>query len=95
MAHRHGGERGGAIGAGLSRLTDQRQTRRIPPLCSLRRSVLASPRLNRGMTAMAKGQMRSNKEARKPKKEKKTKAAGEASKSGSGNKPLGDSKKKG
>ena len=47
---------------------------------------------------MAKGQMRSNKEARKPKADKKAKAtagAGEPSKSGSVSKPFGDGKKKG
>jgi hypothetical protein len=46
---------------------------------------------------MAKGQMRSNKEARKPKADKKAKpaAGGEAPKSGSGYKPFADNKKKG
>ena len=47
---------------------------------------------------MAKGQMRSNKEARKPKADKKDKAAaggGDAPKSGSGYKPFAEPKKKG
>ena len=47
---------------------------------------------------MAKGQMRSNKEARKPKADKKDKAASaaaESSKSGSGYKPFAEGKKKG
>ncbi len=47
---------------------------------------------------MAKGQMRSNKEARKPKADKKHKrpaTAGESGKSGSGYKPFAEGKKKG
>ncbi len=47
---------------------------------------------------MAKGQMRSNKEARKPKADKKAKAgpaAADSSKTGSGYKPFAESKKKG
>ena len=44
---------------------------------------------------MAKGQMRSNKEARKPKADKKAKgAAAEAPKSGSGYKPFAETAKK-
>jgi hypothetical protein len=43
---------------------------------------------------MAKGQMRSNKETRKPKADKKAKAAGDAPKSGSGYKPFAETAKK-
>ena len=68
-------------------------------LVRLGRFVLDCPgKRVKGGDAMAKGQMRSNKEARKPKADKKAKGAaggGEQSKSGSGNKPFGDGKKKG